>query len=215
MIKSLMILISVVCKYFKLSLLTSYFFCIFSTDLYFLESVITSCYSCAPQGKISKAIVYVCVLRSSWFSSVVEEFDSPRLFDLWSMIWSQSTASHLFARTRSFHRPTFILPVCNFLSFPGWKYGSEFTVVQIAITTATIISSFKNLYFRSSHHLHVSFLLRDELNKLATCTSPIMHRIPPPPKKKNLHNPCFSFLLGITAVPREIEDNAYWIVGDV
>ena len=24
-----------------------------------------------------------------------------------------------------------------------------------------------------------------------------------------LHNPCFSFLLGITAVPREIENNAY------
>ena len=24
-----------------------------------------------------------------------------------------------------------------------------------------------------------------------------------------LHNPCFSFLLGIAAVPREIENNAY------
>ena len=45
----------------------------------------------------------------------------------------------------------------------------------------------------------------------ATCTSPIMHLIcpPAPPKKiKNLHNLCFSFLLGITAVLREIE-NAY------
>ena len=70
MIKSLITLISVVCKYFKLSLLTSYFFCIFSTDLYFLESVLTSCYSCAPRGKI------IYVLRSSWFSSVVEEFEN-------------------------------------------------------------------------------------------------------------------------------------------
>ena len=32
---------------------------------------------------------------------------------------------------------------------------------------------------------------------------------PPPQKKKNLHDLCFSFLLDITAVPREIENNAY------
>ena len=32
---------------------------------------------------------------------------------------------------------------------------------------------------------------------------------PPPKKKKILHNLCFSFLLGITAVQREIENNAY------
>ena len=32
---------------------------------------------------------------------------------------------------------------------------------------------------------------------------------PPPSKKKILHNLCFSFLLGITAVPRETENNAY------
>ena len=32
---------------------------------------------------------------------------------------------------------------------------------------------------------------------------------PPPPKKKKLHNRCLSFLLGIAAVPREIENNAY------
>ena len=35
---------------------------------------------------------------------------------------------------------------------------------------------------------------------------------PPPPKKK-LHNLCFSFLTGISAVPRETENNAsakYW-----
>ena len=31
----------------------------------------------------------------------------------------------------------------------------------------------------------------------------------PPPQKKILHNLCFSLLLGITAVPREIENNAY------
>ena len=35
---------------------------------------------------------------------------------------------------------------------------------------------------------------------------------PPPPKKKKkkkLHNRCFQLLLGITVVPREIEDNGY------
>ena len=58
-------------------------------------------------------------------------------------------------------------------------FSGLFAVVQIAITTATIISSFKNLYFRSSHHLHVSFLLRDELNN---CTSLIMNRISPQKK---------------------------------
>ena len=59
------------------------------------------------------------------------------------------------------------------------------------------------------------------LFKCATCTSPIMHLIcpppppqrPPPPKKKKLHNLCFSFLTGISAAPRETENNAfakYW-----
>ena len=32
---------------------------------------------------------------------------------------------------------------------------------------------------------------------------------PPPPSKKKLRNHCFQFLLGITVIPREIEDNAY------
>ena len=32
---------------------------------------------------------------------------------------------------------------------------------------------------------------------------------PPPPKKNNLHNDSLQFLLGITVVPREIEDNGY------
>ena len=53
-----------------------------------------------------------------------------------------------------------------------------------------------------------------------------MHLIYPPPPTSTpqiLHNLCFSTLLGITAVPREIENNAYakfWgqircIMGDV
>ena len=43
----------------------------------------------------------------------------------------------------------------------------------------------------------------------------IVHLPPPPPPQKkkqqinNLHNHCFQFLLGITVVPREIEDNGY------
>ena len=31
----------------------------------------------------------------------------------------------------------------------------------------------------------------------------------PPPLKKKIHNHCFQFLLGITVVPREIQDNGY------
>ena len=40
----------------------------------------------------------------------------------------------------------------------------------------------------------------------ATCTPLILHLICPP---KILHNLCFSFLLGITAIPRELEDKGY------
>ena len=45
-----------------------------------------------------------------------------------------------------------------------------------------------------------------------------MHLINPPPappkkkkkkEKEKLHDPCFQFLLGITVVPREIQDNGY------
>ena len=38
-----------------------------------------------------------------------------------------------------------------------------------------------------------------------------MHLVPPPYIKNILHNHCFQFLLGITVVPREIEDNGYVI----
>ena len=55
--------------------------------------------------------------------------------------------------------------------------------------------------------MHVRSCCFANLNLYATCTSPIMHFICPPPQI--LHNLCFSFLLGITAVPREIENNAY------
>ena len=41
----------------------------------------------------------------SWYS-----LDPNSRRDLQSIIWSQSTASHLFARSRSFHLPTFIGP---------------------------------------------------------------------------------------------------------
>ena len=33
--------------------------------------------------------------------------------------------------------------------------------------------------------------------------------LPPPPPPQILHNLCFSFLLGIAVVPREIENNCY------
>ena len=48
---------------------------------------------------------------------------------------------------------------------------------------------------------------------LTLTLTPIMHLICPPPPAppvfQGFHNFCFSFLLGITAVPREIENNAY------
>ena len=44
----------------------------------------------------------------------------------------------------------------------------------------------------------------------ATSTFPITHLIrPPTPPPQNLHNLCFSFLLGITTVPSETENNTY------
>ena len=44
-----------------------------------------------------------------------------------------------------------------------------------------------------------------------TCTSHIMTLFVPLPPPPILHNLCFSFPLGITGVPREIENNAYAI----
>ena len=42
-----------------------------------------------------------------------------------------------------------------------------------------------------------------------TYTSSIMHLISPSPASPTLRKLCFSFLLGITAVQRKIENNAY------
>ena len=49
-------------------------------------------------------------------------------------------------------------------------------------------------------HLHISH------------NAPFLSSLPPP-KKQILNNPCFSFLLGITTVPREIENNAHAKLG--
>ena len=49
------------------------------------------------------------------------------------------------------------------------------------------------------------FLMLKSLLSFATCTSPIMHLFAP----QILQDLCFSLPLGITAVPREIENNAY------
>ena len=48
------------------------------------------------------------------------------------------------------------------------------------------------------------------VDQYATSTFPIMHLIcPPSPLPQILHNLCFSFLLGIAVVPREIENSVY------
>ena len=54
-------------------------------------------------------------------------------------------------------------------------------------------------------------LLTDTKNIFTIFTETIMHIVPPPPlpNQKKIHNHCFQFLLGITVVPREIEDNGY------
>ena len=44
---------------------------------------------------------------------------------------------------------------------------------------------------------------------LTSCTLSPPTPPPPAPKKKILHNLCFSFLLGIATVPKGIENNAY------
>ena len=63
------------------------------------------------------------------------------------------------------------------------------------IETFTHALNFANCYVES----------RQYQTLYATCTYPIMHLIPP----SNLHNLCFSFVLGITAVQRKVENNAY------
>ena len=83
--------------------------------------------------------------------------------------------------------------------------------VTIHIENSTHLTTWR--YFI---HCHISAKERKILTLLsaprrkhsiyATCTSPIMHFICAP---QILHNLCFSFLLAITAVPREIESNAY------
>ena len=40
-------------------------------------------------------------------------------------------------------------------------------------------------------------------------TQPQPHPPLPPPQKKQIHDHCFQFLLGITVISRDIEDNAY------
>ena len=55
-----------------------------------------------------------------------------------------------------------------------------------------LLALFSIHYFRIDHN--------------ASCLPPPP---PPPPAPQILHNHCFQFLLGITVVPREIQDNGY------
>ena len=55
-----------------------------------------------------------------------------------------------------------------------------------------------------------TFIMHAQSQTIRHLHTTIMYLIyPPPPTPQILHNLCFSFLLGITAVPREIENNAY------
>ena len=78
---------------------------------------------------------------------------------------SQFTASHLFARTRSFHRPTFIRPGCNCLH---------------NVKTKTCLSSFY-LVIESSRKHYVVFLLgpwnKNSHNKVLSVNASILLRM--------------------------------------
>ena len=88
-----------------------------------------------------------------------------------------------------------------------WKKHFYVVVIFYRRLPQSIPSSLTRFHFPSSQSPF----------SYATCTSPIMHLIYPPPPPI-LHNLCFSFLLGDTAVPREIENNAYvkfWVANKV
>ena len=67
----------------------------------------------------------------------------------------------------------------------------------------------KNDTFKLSNHSFLSLLHKIMIIRPFHISHNATYLSPPPPKKKILHNLCFSFLLGIKAVQREIENNAY------
>ena len=71
----------------------------------------------------------------------------------------------------------------------------------------------KDIADAAEKYAKVSFIGCQSL--YAPSTFPIMPLTCPPPPPQILHNLCFSFLLGITAVPREIENNALQNFGGV
>ena len=77
-------------------------------------------------------------------------------------------------------------------------YHTSCTDFYVSRTFVTPRADFSHIKRKFSHFMY-GF-------QYATCTSPIMHLVCAP---NILHNLWFSFLLGITAVPREIENNAY------
>ena len=64
--------------------------------------------------------------------------------------------------------------------------------------------------------MDIHIMVNWQLSKKAICW-PVSHDciagswtlFTPPPSKKKWRNHCFQFLLGITAIPREIQDNGY------
>ena len=73
---------------------------------------------------------------------------------LWSIIQSQSTASHLFARARSFHRPTFICPALNIvmarLAERVWCTKFKCSLPNQILTSASVGSSPRSYLFTSA-----------------------------------------------------------------
>ena len=89
------------------------------------------------------------------------------------------------------------------------RFWNLFKIWRVLEATYLKLHGKKKVETRISGHTCES---KSDISVFAICTSPIIHLVCaplPPPHPKILHILCFSFLLGITAVRKEIDDNVY------
>ena len=113
---------------------------------------------------------------------------------------------------------SFLNPTCKFWKWlllltvqlaadpdPNVKNGAELLdrLIKVSNMTVSLLNNSRvlSLLYVEIHYFHIDHY------------APYLPRLPPPPKKKRkkkkLHDLCFQFFLGITVVPREIQDNGY------
>ena len=73
---------------------------------------------------------------------------------------------------------------------------------------------FLYFFYRTRSHVNEHIISNFHISHNASYLHPSSPPPPTPKKKKIFGNLCFSFLLGITGVPREIENNAYAKFGE-